>query len=336
MPSKRRRVSSAASPRETRAQHPAPSDEARASACADPSLPPSTALEEPILAAAKLQGVAVNDAAAILPSGASEGEHTSCISSEAPLQLEPIAAGPSQPAPVGFPLRHVCGPMVGASDLAFRLLCRRHGADVCYTEMLFASRFTTDPSYRDRKLQSCAADRPLVVQFCGNDPQVIAEAAALAAPFCDAIDLNLGCPLPQAHEGNFGASLLQHQQWDRVSRIVSTVGQAVTVPIFCKIRLLDDINETVKLAKLLEASGCAALCVHGRCVPDPLEHRHQRQVEAVSLMHAEVCNTTGVSCRHVPLLAVACRPERDRVDRIGSEHPRHREWKYSTRTRCRD
>ena len=189
----------------------------------------------------------------------------------------PSASRQRAATPVTFPMRTVCGPMVGASDLAFRLLCRRHGADVCYTEMLFAERFVEDASYRELKLQTCAADRPLVVQFCGREPHVLVAAAVLAAPSCDAIDLNLGCPLPQAAEGGFGAHLLAREHWERVSQIVSALASEVALPILCKIRLLDSVEETAELAQLLEASGCSALCVHGRTVPSPHEHRHQRQ-----------------------------------------------------------
>ena len=96
--------------------------------------------------------------------------------------------------PLRFVCRHVVGPMVGASDLAFRLLCRRHGADACYTEMLFSRRLVDDPTYRERKLRSCAADRPLIVQLQGNDPGELAAAATVVASHvaCDALDLNLG------------------------------------------------------------------------------------------------------------------------------------------------
>ena len=102
--------------------------------------------------------------------------------------------------PLPFSCRAVVAPMVGCSDLAWRLLCRRvpapylavcarrhllpclcrrHGADLCYTEMLFADRFVAEPEYRERKLRTCAEDAPLVVQFCGNDPATLAAAARL-------------------------------------------------------------------------------------------------------------------------------------------------------------
>ena len=135
--------------------------------------------------------------------------------------------------------------MVGCSDLAWRLLCRRHGADLCYTEMFFAERFVADPEYRARKLRTCAEDSPLVVQFCGTDPATLAAAARLAEPHCAAVDLNLGCPLPGAHEGGFGAYMLGPERRSLLLSIVAAMSEAVEIPISCKIRLLGTVEETV-------------------------------------------------------------------------------------------
>jgi tRNA-dihydrouridine synthase 1 len=85
---------------------------------------------------------------------------------------------------------------VSASDLAFRLLCREYGADVCYSEMLDAEKLVADEAYRQQVFTSQIhpADRPLIVQFGGNNPAAFAAAAALVAPHCDGVDINLGCP----------------------------------------------------------------------------------------------------------------------------------------------
>jgi len=80
---------------------------------------------------------------------------------------------------------------VGGSELAFRLLCRRHGADLCYTPMMYSGRFAADAAYRAAELQTCAADAPLVAHFCGNHPATLLAAAKLAEPHCVAVDLNL-------------------------------------------------------------------------------------------------------------------------------------------------
>lgn len=82
--------------------------------------------------------------------------------------------------------------MVGASELAFRLLCRQYGTELAYTPMMSAAKFAHDETYRATEFQTCAADRPLVCHFCANTPDDFAQAAKVAAPYCDAIDLNLG------------------------------------------------------------------------------------------------------------------------------------------------
>ena len=84
--------------------------------------------------------------------------------------------------------------MVEQSELAYRLLCRRYNAQLCYTPMLHAERFSRDPSYRAAQFQTCPADRPLVAQFCGHDAATLLAACRLVEGQVDAVDLNLGCP----------------------------------------------------------------------------------------------------------------------------------------------
>lgn len=90
--------------------------------------------------------------------------------------------------------QYILGPMVGQSELAFRMLCREYGASLCYTPMFLSDKFVASPEYRRDLWQTCKEDRPLVVQFCGNKADVLLQAAMLVQDQCDAIDLNLGCP----------------------------------------------------------------------------------------------------------------------------------------------
>ena len=117
----------------------------------------------------------------------------------------------------------------------------------------------------------------MVAQLCGNDTAgMIAAARVLAQHEVHAIDINLGCPQACAQHGNYGAFLLDRDQWPRVEHMVRGLVAAMAqegergLPVFCKMRLLPTIEETVEFAQRLEAAGCSLLTVHGRTREQPL------------------------------------------------------------------
>jgi tRNA-dihydrouridine synthase 1 len=151
------------------------------------------------------------------------------------------------------------------------VLCLRHGASACWTEMFYSQRIIEDETYLPSVLQSCAEDRPLVVQVCGNDPATMAMAAVKIEEYCnsslhglDAIDVNLGCPQKRAKEGHYGSYLLDRRDWELVESIVTAMASSAKVPISCKIRLLQTQAQTLEFARRLQRAGASLITVHGR------------------------------------------------------------------------
>ncbi|MFU8779755.1 MAG: tRNA-dihydrouridine synthase family protein [Kiritimatiellia bacterium] len=164
---------------------------------------------------------------------------------------------------LGFPLRElVVAPMVDQSELAFRMLCRKYGASLCFTPMLHARLFSESAKYRRSKFTTVPSDRPLIVQFCGNDPDILLAAARHVEGCCEAVDLNLGCPQNIAKRGRYGSFLLEHG--DLIGRIVAHMSSNLATPVSCKIRVLPSREKTLELAMRLEDAGCGLLTVHGR------------------------------------------------------------------------
>jgi len=144
---------------------------------------------------------------------------------------------------------------------------------LAYSPMLHARHFAEKKSYRDKHFQPTKAgspyldghpthDRPLFVQFCANDPDVLLQAAQIVAPHCDAIDLNLGCPQGIAKKGHYGAYL--QEEWDLISRMISHLHNNLSVPVTAKIRILETKEKTLEYARVILCAGASIIAVHGR------------------------------------------------------------------------
>ncbi|MBS5670536.1 MAG: tRNA dihydrouridine synthase DusB [Firmicutes bacterium] len=163
------------------------------------------------------------------------------------------------------PGRLALAPMAGVTDWAFRTICARMGAGMTVTEMVSSRALV----YRDRKSAGLLRknEGSLVgAQIFGNDPQVMAQGAALALELsgCDWIDINMGCPMTKVVSNGDGSALMK--DIPLAARIVEAVAQAVPVPVTVKCRLGWDrgsIN-VVALAQAVEAAGAQAIAVHGR------------------------------------------------------------------------
>jgi tRNA-dihydrouridine synthase 1 len=128
--------------------------------------------------------------------------------------------------------------------------------------MLNSNLFVRSARYRRDFLTTCTADRPLVIQFCANDPEIFVQAAKYVEGICDAIDLNLGCPQGIAKRGHYGCYL--QDEWDLIYSLINAVHTRVAVPIWAKIRVFTDDDKTVQYAQMVERAGAQLIGVHGR------------------------------------------------------------------------
>ncbi|XP_042042259.1 tRNA-dihydrouridine(16/17) synthase [NAD(P)(+)]-like [Salvia splendens] len=156
----------------------------------------------------------------------------------------------------------IVAPMVDNSELPFRMLCRKYGAQAAYTPMLHSRIFSENEKYRSQEFSTCKEDRPLFVQFCANDPDLLLEAAQKVEAYCDYVDINFGCPQRIAKRGYYGAFLMDNLPL--VKSLVEKLANGLNVPVSCKIRIFPDLLDTINYAKMLEEAGCALLAVHGR------------------------------------------------------------------------
>ena len=161
------------------------------------------------------------------------------------------------------------GPMVGASELAFRLLTRTLGsADVTWTPMIDANGYAKSEAYRAETGRFDAADAPCVAQIAGRDPVCVERAAALLAP-CEsvaAVELNVGCPQRCARNGGYGAFLLDEP--DLLEDLVRALGRGCGTTrclAAVKVRVYpESLQKTVDLCVRLARAGAQLLTVHGR------------------------------------------------------------------------
>lgn len=157
-------------------------------------------------------------------------------------------------------------PMAGVTDGIYRSICRHFGAAICTTEMVSsrAIEYSYNKTFELMRLEE--GDRPAAVQLFGNEPDILAKAAAKAVEFsgCDIIDINMGCPVPKVAGNGCGSALMKNPAL--CGEIVRTVKSAVDVPVTVKIRKGWDKNSVnaVEVAKYCEDAGVDAICVHGR------------------------------------------------------------------------
>ena len=163
-------------------------------------------------------------------------------------------------------------PMEDVTDPAFRLLCKRFGADRVYTEFVNADALVRDIASTTRKLTIHDEERPVAIQIYGREPEAMADAARIVeTAHPDFIDINFGCPVKKVAGKGAGAGLLRDVP--KMLEITRAVVNAVHTPVTAKTRLGWDENSLyledgtpfiVDLAERLQDCGIQELAIHGR------------------------------------------------------------------------
>ncbi len=157
-------------------------------------------------------------------------------------------------------------PMEDVTDIGFRLLCRRLGASMVYSEFVAADALVRMVNKSIEKLTVCEAERPVAIQIYGKDPIAVRDAAQIVVERAhpDVLDINFGCPVKRVAGKGAGAGLLQDVP--RMLEITRAVVDAVKVPVTAKTRLGWDAEHKiiVPLAEQLQDCGIQALTIHGR------------------------------------------------------------------------
>jgi tRNA-dihydrouridine synthase B len=161
--------------------------------------------------------------------------------------------------------RAVLAPMAGITDSAFRVLCRRYGAALVYSEMLSTEALSRRHGKTIRMAGFREEERPVALQLFGKRPQAFADSvAALESLNPDCYDLNFGCPAPKIVKNGGGSALLKEPETVRL--IAEAAVRASPRPVLAKIRSGWEVGaeNATEIARILEGSGIAAIAVHGR------------------------------------------------------------------------
>jgi tRNA-dihydrouridine synthase B len=166
---------------------------------------------------------------------------------------------------IDIPRAILLAPMEDVTDAAFRIVCKRRGADIVYTEFVNSEGLVRNSRKTHRKMEFLPEERPLGIQLYGGNELSMEGAARMAEALSpDLIDVNCGCWVKNVVCQGAGASLLK--DLPRMRSVIESVVRAVSVPVTVKTRLGWDQTsiQIVDVAKMVEDAGAKALTVHCR------------------------------------------------------------------------
>jgi tRNA-dihydrouridine synthase B len=202
--------------------------------------------------------------------------------------------------PVEIPTRLVLAPMAGVSVQAFRRQGRRFGAGLVCSEMVSCAGIEHRNERTLGYLRVASDEHPLAIQLFGSEPATMAEAARMVeAAGADLVDLNFGCPVRKVTKTGAGATLLDDP--DRAARIVSSIADAVDIPVTVKLRrgLRDGSRDCLVVGPRLVEAGAASLTLHPRSAQQMYTGTadHTLTAELVSLVDVPVVASGDIVSR---------------------------------------
>ncbi|MBI4447698.1 tRNA dihydrouridine synthase DusB [Candidatus Woesearchaeota archaeon] len=160
----------------------------------------------------------------------------------------------------------ILAPMAGISDIAFRILCKRYGAGLVFTEMINVNALDRSNKATIRLTKTCDEEKPVAFQLFGTRKDPLISAVKSIEGKADIIDFNLGCPAQQIIDQGAGAALLKRPT--KIKEIISILVKNSSKPITVKMRsgVNEENKQPVKTAKLIEEAGASAITIHPRTV----------------------------------------------------------------------
>jgi tRNA-dihydrouridine synthase B len=156
-------------------------------------------------------------------------------------------------------------PMAGNTNLAYRVLCRKHGAELTTTEMVSSMALKHNDKKSLGYLVRAVGETPVAAQIFGAEPETLANAVQhVQQQGFDIVDLNIGCPVPKITGCGGGSALLRDPKLAK--ECVSAMKEAATIPVTVKIRAGwdDEQKNAPEFAIIMEEAGAEAVTVHGR------------------------------------------------------------------------
>ena len=169
-------------------------------------------------------------------------------------------------------------PLAGITTLPVREFFSRHGAELTHTEMISCAGLVRDNEKTFRMLEASEHEAPLVVQLFGNDDALIVRGGEVVMARCQkfyGFGINMACPMPKITRNGSGAVLMKKPEL--AARMVKGL-KGLGLPVWVKIRRLDNDSDTLRLVEVLLDAGADNVCIHGRTQAQRYEGSADREI----------------------------------------------------------